>query len=164
MTWRKPCSIAWASSKLILDSRGGTTRKSEPGNVVNQEHADVLRLCELGFDHLSGTHQVRSPLLLACIARHHRGGPTSLTAALDAGGVHQYHPPTVRILEGQPLLCPVRVLRLDRFVPVAPQACGRLPERPFPLDVEYEEVVLRRGRTRAAALVVRELQVVAPAR
>src|SRR5215213_1605277 len=81
---------------------------------------------------------------------------------VDAGGVHQYYPPTVRVLEGQPLLHPERILGLDRFVPMPPQACGHLPERPIVLDVENEEVVLRRGGTRAAALVVGELQVVAP--
>src|SRR5215213_5718994 len=48
--------------------------------------------------------------------------------------------------------------------PVPPQACSRLPERPIVLDVENEEVVLGRCGARAAALMVRELQVVAPAR
>src|SRR5215216_4449008 len=83
---------------------------------------------------------------------------------VDAGDVHQYYPPTVRVLEGQPLLHPERILGLDRFVPMPPQACGHLLERPIVLEVENEEVVLRRGGTRAAALVVCELQVIAPAR
>src|SRR5215203_3671066 len=55
------------------------------------------------------------------------------------------------------ILCPVRVLRLDRFVPLTLQERSHLPERGIVLDVENDEVVLRRGGTRTAALVVREL-------
>src|SRR5712664_3351090 len=64
-------------------------------------------------------------------------------------GVHEDNPPAVRVFERQAALGPVRVLGGHRWVSRSSQAGRHLVEPPLLWHVENEQVVLRRGGTRA---------------
>ena len=74
---------------------------------------------------------------------------------------HQHHPPVIRVLDGdRAVLSPVGIPRLHRQMAEHGQPTGNLFHLGQIIEMEHEQVVAAGRRTRAALIMLGELQVV----